>query len=347
MRKNRYVSVLKQKAGEMEAIAKLSSRVWVEWTPLIELLADDFDPKECSPKEFAQKTAKTLIKSTPEGATILLYFDRFTKLSNQVRLVLSELATSGRQVIPTLSLHTPSDLRDSLLAILDDGSEAALRISLSEVNDNLENFLKLQMPQLLDHPNRSHLLLDLGQIEQTDLEYLSMTAPMVIERMPKLEEWRSITILGTSIPQTLGVEAGKVANLPRVEYALWKRLKLAAKLRDLDFGDYAITAPELVNFDPEKMTISPKILYTLEDSWLVHKGKGLKRGGGWAQCFSMSGKIASHQSFCGSHYSDGDDYIQRCANKTASAGNSKVWKRVGTNHHITFVAHQIANSVGS
>jgi len=40
--KNRYLSILKFKAAELDAVRRLDPGVWNRWNPLFELLPDDY-----------------------------------------------------------------------------------------------------------------------------------------------------------------------------------------------------------------------------------------------------------------------------------------------------------------
>lgn len=89
------------------------------------------------------------------------------------------------------------------------------------------------------------------------------------------------------------------------------------------------------------MQVSPKVIYTTTDNWIAYKGRS-SRGRGFGATHAMCQAIIQRPEFMGANFSAGDQHIENCANNQTGPGNSRTWKQVGTNHHITFVANQVA-----
>ena len=52
--------------------------------------------------------------------------------------------------------------------------------------------------------------------------------------------------------------------------------------------------------------------------------------------------IVSSNLFKGVTFSEGDDYIAKCASKAAGPSNQPRWKQVGISHHIMHVLEDLA-----
>jgi hypothetical protein len=90
-----------------------------------------------------------------------------------------------------------------------------------------------------------------------------------------------------------------------------------------------------------------KIRYTISDSYMFAVGYQVHtHADGYNQYHNMSHLIVESPYFVGPNYSWGDKYLFDCANRLVSCGNMETWVKVGHNHHITFVTHQIATQRG-
>jgi hypothetical protein len=192
--------------------------------------------------------------------------------------------------------------------------------------------------------SESHLFIDCSYVSEDALPALTVALPIMAEDIPDLAQWKTVTVVGTGFPKILDVPGASNAVLLRTEWELWKGVRndFVKLVRRIDFGDYTITHPELVDFDPVKMKLSAKIIYTTDSDWLVYKGRTLKQLGG-QQTHAMCADLIKRPEFKGAAFSMGDKYIADCAVRAVSCGNPKTWKHVGTNHHITLVAGQLAS----
>lgn len=345
--KNRYLAVLKTKQGEMLALETLSSRVWGEFNPLFELLGDSresSDDTESSLKE----TTKQLLDSSREGVLIFVDFDNYGSAkagSDAPPKILKDLESAGRHPMPVVSLSTPTVVLESLRERVMASRSACVRIYMDEMGKEAPSRINDLMESLKLDPKHSHFVFDIEHVGPQQIGSLTVALPHVLSSVPYLNEWETFTLAGTGYPETLEISAGSSALIPRNEWKLWKELHedLSSRVRRLDFGDYAVTHPVLVDFDGKIMSVSPKIVYTIEDAWIAYKGYSSQRKDFSEQTPGMCKALAARAEFEGVHFSDGDDFIVRCASGSAGPGNSASWKRVGTNHHVTFVAHQLAN----
>ena len=103
-------------------------------------------------------------------------------------------------------------------------------------------------------------------------------------------------------------------------------------------GDYGVRLPGFVTFDPRRMGRAPKYVYTCQDYWLSARGQQDQM----SQFQQLAQQLVERDEFCGAGYSWGDERIVEIANGNG-IGSMTNWISYGTNHHLTFVAEQLAN----
>ena len=89
------------------------------------------------------------------------------------------------------------------------------------------------------------------------------------------------------------------------------------------------------------MRMSASIRYTTADHWLIVKGKNVRQYG-FDQYFELCRTLVELPEYSGENFSWGDRFIMRCARGSGGPGNATTWRKVGTNHHLTLVAQQLA-----
>ncbi|MCX6619413.1 MAG: hypothetical protein NTZ98_25375, partial [Acidobacteria bacterium] len=153
---------------------------------------------------------------------------------------------------------------------------------------------------------------------------------------------------GAFPPDLQGVPVGQQL-LPRLEWQAWRtQVSQGGRLqRQPAFADYAIQHPIYAE-PPERANFSASIRYTLEKDWLIMRGEGVFHDGspGFAQWPANAQLLCERTEFRGANFSSGDAYIfQRSLNQTQT-GSPATWLQAGFNHHLTFVARQIASLFG-
>ncbi|HLZ43033.1 MAG TPA: hypothetical protein VKQ11_18845, partial [Candidatus Sulfotelmatobacter sp.] len=175
-----------------------------------------------------------------------------------------------------------------------------------------------------------------------------LIARSVFSMIPNKEGWRRLILVGASFPEDLSdVDAANPTKLPRREWALWRTLQKrpsALPRRDMIFGDYAIANPVPRDLDPRVMLMSASIRYTTHTNWLILKGRNVRQYG-FEQYFDLCKELVDRPEYNGPDFSWGDLYISDCAAEVQGPGNATTWRKVGTNHHITLVAKQLANQL--
>jgi hypothetical protein len=268
--------------------------------------------------------------------------------ANHIGEILTGLEQQGLIPVPivTLSSNQPA-LAATQAFIAGRGRRAGVRLFFSEVGANSAANLNALIAATGLDVAASHLFFDLEFIDSDYLPTINAAFPAIVGLIPHLAQWNTTTLAGTGFPRILEIPGASNAQVPRTEWEFFNNVRVgfAERVERLDFGDYAVTNPQLIEgFDPRTMQVSPKVIYTSTDSWIAYKGRS-SRGRGFVATHAMCQALVQRPEFLGANFSSGDQYISDCAQNIATQGNSMVWKRVGTNHHITFVADQVASTL--
>ncbi|MGN6324212.1 MAG: beta family protein [Dyella sp.] len=211
------------------------------------------------------------------------------------------------------------------------------RIGFTEKLDELLNSIGAR-------PNQCHLFFDFEQLSaEVDSTPQTFAAYSAIAGLRDIDEWLSVSVVGASTPKALPPAEQCPKLLPRLEWNIWREVVsgLGQNRRIPSFGDYGVSSYHIEELDPRLITVSANIRYTAADGMWAFKGKSLRRHS-FEQFRVLSQQIVQHAAFCGPDFSWGDKYILECANGLGRTGNTTTWRRVGTNHHVAFVARQIA-----
>jgi hypothetical protein len=348
-KKNRYLSILKHKAGEVDAIQHLNTNIWEKWNPLFELMYPDPTKKENSPVKYAAKIVGDMKKSCRAGATVFVDFKKFqANLSASfINEMLMQILAENVIPIPVVHIDTSTKVLEGINQFLSQNkitSNFAFRLTPSQIQPQLESKIQAVLISIQQPVDNGFLVFDMGEIHDLRSQ-LEVVIPELIQRIPYLKDWISVTIAGTSIPKVLAMSSDSNALLLRDEWILFVKThkQMMRFVKRLDYGDYTISNPVLIDFDPRKMQVCPKIFYTINEKFLVYKGKSTKIHG-WGQTSTMCASLSKRSEFLGATFSHGDECIDNCAKKKIhSNGNGRTWKKAGTNHHITFVAQQVSS----
>jgi hypothetical protein len=351
-----YVPILKFKNAEMSALRLVPPEDKRHMTPLLEL----------SPNLIALKQRKGLINRdllkevTKEVATSWGFAPIFIDIElleavlpwRKGKHPISLMAEAGRQfglrIIPVTSLSRSPEYQDSIEEIVAaDRRGVCLRLNENNLrNPNLEKELKKLLLRLKLTPKRVDLIVD---FQVTD--NISMKLTEVCNRLPFLPSWRTFTVASGAFPKDLTkLEKNQQHELKRGDWLYWSRqLKDGPVLaRRPSYGDYTVQHP-IYYEPPEQPNISASIRYTSHSYWVIMRGEGLlnEGGPGHAQYWAEARLLSKRKEFCGQDFSKGDEYIYKIGQQTKKTGNPRTWILAGINHHLIFVARQIANLSGS
>ena len=357
-----YVPVLKGKMGEFRALSHLPQQIRVKLTPFFDIPRPEpnwgrrFD-------EYLTKKASYIHNNW--GIDRAIFVDHFDlKLAlrtltgqHYVKFSFDKLRKYGVQAIPVTGLDRDGDYNAAVArAISLDKRGVALRLQKEDIeafSSTLEKIRDL-LTDLSVRKKDVHLILDLRDIYQDDLAQNVDDAVEFLSNCGDLKVWKTLSLAASGFPEHMGgVYKNSMQLISRIELELWERVLSRAKKKNLTrypaFSDYCICHPDILDFDLS-MNPSANIRYTLLRDWLIVKGAGLKKkingrmSRDYGQFFELAKKLRSNRNYCGQRYSYGDRYIYNCRRGVEGPGNLTKWREVGTNHHLTLVAEQIANA---
>lgn len=184
------------------------------------------------------------------------------------------------------------------------------------------------------------LLIDLDYLD-TDAEIHAEDLGPAIAGVMGLGDWRSVALLGTSMPSMLGcIPEGTLGTLARKEWDVWTALSKLGLARLPSYGDYAIQHPTPPQ-DGGGPSMRANIRYTIDDVTLVARGRGPVIQEGAEQYVSLCQELVARKEFAGRDYTWGDRSIDDCANGVEEPGGQNVWRGAGTSHHLRFVTDQL------
>ena len=353
-----YVAALQTKPGELRALSEASAQTWAALTPLVEVLG----PRAPGSAPFSRDRVDGWAKRVAAGVGAhTIFLDR-------LRLSPNHLAQSRQGSVPVLAaIHAAArrrgvvfvpvlqlgDVEGTIQQIADtagcDGRGVALRVPLlgtvAPDGRSLSTLVKETLDAVEIDLAGSDLLMDLRQMPEDAEIDVDDLVPM-IDDLVAVGPWRSVVLLGTTMPRTLGgvVEAGTVGRLPRTEWLLWLALRRSSVSRIPTYGDYAVQHPEPPLDMAEGQVphgIRAAIRYTHDKVTVIPRAKGPRRIEGREQYRRLCSILVAQPEFAGRDYTWGDQQVADCAAGLCEPGWEDHWRGAATSHHLQFVVDQL------
>lgn len=348
-----YVPVLLNKKGELDALEQASDAAWSRFTPLIQIVKPRGRGKAVSASGIraAVKRLARVVGSRP-------FFLDIARLSpthpiptpRGNRPLLRYLHDAARrralEFVPVLHVGDTDAIALVRETSLCDGGGAALRwfvrgTALSP-GPTMGDRLRQYLTELAIGVEETDLFVDFEHLSE-DIVVDPADIQRLIATVHKVGTWRSLVLLGTSIPRTMGcIQEGHVGSLPRREWQLWASIRKLKLPRVPTFGDYAIQHPLPPQNDNTGPGMRANIRYTTNSVTLVARGQGLLVQEGRQQYRELCRKILNLPQYSGEDYTWGDRVIADCARGLIEPGAQDLWRGVGTSHHLRFVTDEIA-----
>jgi len=380
-KQNHYVPILKWKRAEQSALQALGNEEKNVITPLIELVMPTVPLTKKVGKENVKKKPEEIfteivnnfrdkrIKEIPEEilhswGTKPVFLD-FTLLYNGTQLkidslneIVSEGTNRGLKIIPILNLNDDSKIKEAIASVSKKHAQGiCLRVAPSDLEST--ETLNKKIDVFLKDFNMSRknidLLIDIKQIKENGGKYLHFMNAS--QRIKNLIEWRNYIFASGAFPENLSeCKLDEPTSLPRFDWQNWLRyIKEKNLARNPIYADYTIRNPifseALQYYNP-----TPSIKYTLENDWLVLKGKMHQN-----EHYLVNAKLLVEDmtdSFRGEGFSWGDKNIAEKAKyyhqyvrdvksgklkQGKGTGRNTDWIAWGINHHLILVLNQIDN----
>jgi hypothetical protein len=326
-------------------------------TPLIQLRG----PKIPRKKPYREQAVKGWVKkvSTAVGHrpffldTLRLAATHATTTKNSECPVLAVIHAAARkhglQSVPVLNLGKKSaEIRLIRNAALTDGRGVALRYRLLSLalpaGQTIEAWINETLAAVEVDFCGADLILDLGFLSQ-DIEVHAEDVAPAVNELTAAGKWRSVILLGTSMPSSLGggvVQEGTIGRLPRREWDLWASLREYGLDRVPTFGDYAIQHPNPpLEGDESGPGQRANIRYTTDDVTLVPRAIGAVVTEGREQYRDLCRQLVTQPEYAGRDFTWGDELIADCAYGDDEPGWQNHWRGAGTSHHLRHVVKQL------
>ncbi len=344
-----YVAVLQNRPGEFRALAQADRAVWERMTPLLQFVG----PKRGAKRAVRASTAANWVKG---AATVLgerpVYLDTLrlnrglvldTPEGRQpvLRYLHDQARARGIRFVPVVWVADSTDAVESIIrcACIADGHGVALRYralkTLPQSGKSRKTLVESQLVRVGCTPDHADLLIDLQYLSE-DREIVGEDVAGLLEDVSAIGSWRSVVLLGTSIPQTLGaIREGSVGSIDRREWRLWKELERLGLQRMPAYGDYAVQHVE----PPAQSGAGGRanIRYTAATETVIARGHGPLTEEGAVQYRELCQQLTGRAEFAGAGYSWGDATIADCADGELAPRGEPMWRAAGTSHHIQHV----------
>lgn len=345
VRYNKYIPILKGKAGEFTALNLLSQDLQQDIIPIIDIVPTP--PNKTFDKHISD-TVNYFKKYWQKDN--LIYIDGYmiqdagNILSglHPMNFIFNELRKEKFNTVPVISNVTNLEYNAAIKNILEhDKKGICIRIFRKPVN-NITDDIERLISFLEITPNQAELIIDLRSLEEFSVDELYNLTIAIIQAIPSLDSWRSFALAGTNFPIDLTkITADQVFPLQRKEWTLWKRLLGNNEIkREPSYSDYAISHPLLSKIKTKYPNPSASIRYTHEENFYIFRGRGTKEHG-YEQFYDISLNLLNNANFYGRSHCSGDEFIYKCGMENDKKGRMLDWRRVGTEHHITVVVEQL------
>ena len=344
-----YVAVLQNRSGEFSALTQADRAVWDRMTPLLEFVG---------PKRGAKRAVRetTVIGWVKAAAKVLgqrpvyldtlrlnrsLILDTADGRQPVLRYLHDQARARGMRFVPVVSVAESSESVESIVrcACAADGHGVALRYralkTLPQSGTSRKALIELQLGRVACEPSEADLLVDLQYLSE-DREIYGEDVAELLQEMGTIGRWRSVVLLGTSVPQTLGViREGSVGSIERREWGLWSELASLKPPRMPAYGDYAVQHVE----PPSESGAGGRanIRYTTATKTVIARGHGPLTEEGAVQYRELCQQLTGRAEFAGADYSWGDGTIADCAEGELAPRGEPMWRAAGTSHHIQHV----------
>ncbi|MBP2303613.1 beta family protein [Azospirillum picis] len=354
-----YTPIIKWKRGERFALENLRDDQLQSITPLVEIPPFQWNPNASGvdPAFSARLSAIPPEMNSAIRGLCPLFLD-FSLIDQSASIngisPITWFFTAAHQysikAIPVVRLYSEANFVSDVRHLLASGCDGVcVRIRIEEAN---RETLSIDLPSLLNSLGvkceNVDIVFDWGNKAQSEADFLAFIGLLTI--LPEIKRWRTLTIAAGSFPSELKPGPG-VFRIPRNDWLFWKGLVSQSEglSRIPAFADYGIANPLSHTVElPENITLSAKIIYTIDKEWL------LIRGGALYGRFAHPRRYEQYRDICkqivsmngvyrGPEFSHGDNCINECAQGHGTTGSPTTWVTNSLNAHIAFVVNCIAN----
>ncbi len=349
-----YVPAIRWRQGEYTGLKELSPVHRQRLTPLVDIPPIPWDFNNDQPA----KAIDQHLKNVPDQMVDAWGVDRpifvdlglieptmlMTDGQHPAVAIFAALAQNGVQAIPVTSTDRDASYQTAVQTILNhDQRGLCIRASADDVEETSGTIAQLILDFQVDI-SEVDLVIDFRSIEGNQVNLLRRLVVTAINGFPTIGGYRTVTLLSGAFPLNLSAIPPGLTKIQRADWVLWRSVCAGMPARIPTFGDYTATHPDQEDVDPRIMQPSASIRYAVDGEWLIAKGKSVRNPnyGGFTQYQILSKSIQAHAEFTGHAFSWASNFIEACAGG-GPTGNLTTWRKVASNRHMAWTAHQIAN----
>jgi hypothetical protein len=347
-----YIPSLRWRVGEYQALSRLSDAAKARVVPFIVVPEIEFDFEKWKPAKTLQEHVEPFSdrfkkKWGMRPAWIDVHPKIHMGIMDDGKLpiahVFDALRILGNNAVPVTSLDGTPPINAAVASIVkQDRRGVGLRLRIAHI---MKPGCKATVDGLLKSIGATHaqtdLVVDLGAPNYQPYDDFASGLIAALDQLGDLNAFRSFVLFGSAYPESVALDKPG-GDLPRHDWLFYRRFvsKLPEGARVPNFGDYTIVNPEFTPRDMRKIKSGGKVVYTEPANWHVRKGGSFRDNP--AQMHDHCQYIVKSRKFRGAAFSEGDDFIEKCAKKLVRPSNQSRWKQVAISHHIMHALEDIA-----
>jgi len=346
-----YFPIARAKAGEIEAIGRLSPRA----RDLVRLMLDFPRQRKKDKRPLAHYLGQKLEEIASSWGTAQEFYLDFSRYEPAIAIadgthILDFVFGLARQLrLKAVPVAAPLSMRGPGTEYLEaiarvarhDKRGSALRVPYDDFAeiDSLERVLKETTALLSLHPSDVDVYLDanslalipVGERVDTQLAQAVQRAAIAVRGAG----YRRVIFAASGMPDSLvRHKKGEVLTVPRTELSIWRRIVVDPQFSFLLFGDYGVVDPGQVESDAPIIPPS-RVRLSLDDEYRLYKGppdaiRAL------TQSVVRDGQLYSAES------SWGANAIRECAVGRGGSGSASQWIARDFNMHVESTVAKLA-----
>lgn len=269
-----YYPVLRWKEGEQGALQNLSSRTRQLITPIIDFPSCDYSVNRI--RDFNETAAKIM-------PTMLFYLDLGEVSSNEsgadshpALSLMRDANAHHLSFIPIIRPNCEDDFITVIQQALADGIINNIAIRVFESDGNMLSFNDIApvLTAVGTTIEETDLILD---IKEVNGRIAAQTREVAWYIGDLGNSYRRTIMIGGSMPADIYkyIAEDSTGAFSRHEWQLWNTIRQNSSTQHLEYGDYATVQ---VHLSDAQFSGSPRIKYTLDNSWFVARGHKQRRG---------------------------------------------------------------------
>ena len=341
---HRYVPVLRWKRGERVGVEKLSPGARRDVVPLFVRGGEKYVGKKATKARAAIEPADVFAADiqTIWGTAPFFLDASAIALGAAGHHPLIEMGASARSqglhLVPATHLDAPAPYRHAVDSLVSqDRHGVALRVDLQELTS-----AAIWAPNWPHPIGDTDLVIDLADSVRVAANLGAALDP-AFGGLYRAGQWRSVTMIGSAMPENfMGLVAG-AHLLAREELHLWHRLSGIGLQYRLDYGDYATVAvvPPPTGI---RWGFPINVRYTLRDQFLICRGirtTGPAAADADVQLRGHARTIVANPQRGPIEHCWADQSVDNISNGKASPGGLERWVQIGVNRHIEITRNTI------